>query len=83
MHHLQLIIILCVPKYASIICIHTYETYIPDTYKALTKTLKKNKEFENHHTHEEKSGSSYKERNKKQFKHLIVFFNALYNMKKN
>ena len=44
--------------------------------------MKKNKEFENHHTHEEKSGSSYKERNKKQFTHLIVFFNALYNMKK-
>ena len=35
-----------------------YETYISDAYKALTKTLKKNKEFENHHTHEEKSGSS-------------------------
>ena len=46
-------------KYASIIWYsHNYETYISDAYKALTKTLKKNKEFENHHTHEEKSGSS-------------------------
>ena len=43
---------------------------------------KKNEEFENQYTHEEKSGSSQKERNKKQFTHFIVLFNALYNMKK-
>ena len=46
-------------KYASIIWYsHNYESYILDTYKALTKTLKKNEEFENHYTHEKKSGSS-------------------------